>query len=240
MGFPTPKPDRRFTVLFFDLDDTLLDTNGQLVAPAAREACAAMIGAGLDADLEPCLRERQRLAAERPREDIHLLLARQFGIRPDSGATFQSVRNVGYRAYFFREILPGITTFPGVYDLLDYLGRRYRLHLVTSGGPPTQRKKVAFLGLEPYFHGVHYVDTLAGEKKGSVFAELMHSEAAFPGQCFCVGDRVDREIREGKKLGMVTCHVHHGEFAGITPQTPEEMADYRIEHISALVPTCKL
>ncbi len=64
----------KYTTLIFDLDDTLLDTWGQLVQPAARESCQAMIEAGLNADLEECIEKRTDFFINRPREDLFALL----------------------------------------------------------------------------------------------------------------------------------------------------------------------
>jgi len=226
------KKSGRFQVLLFDLDDTLMDTWGQLVAPAAREACAAMIAAGLDADLEACVRERERLFLAFPGQDVYQLLAERFRLR--AGAEADKVVAAGDDAYFNRQVAPDIRPFDRVPALLADLSADYALHLVTSGHPATQTQKVAHLGIGAYFRSIHLVDSRAGETKGAVFEALLSAAACPAARFMSIGDRLDREIREAKALGMQTCHVHRGEFSHLHPRDPLEQPDYRIRHINQL------
>ena len=227
-----PKKKGPFRVLVFDLDDTLLDTWGQLVAPAAREACAAMIATGLDTELDACVRERERLFLAHPGCDVYDLLVARFGVL--AGADGTAVREAGHEAYFNRDVTPNIRPFEKVPHMLAHLGRLHLLYLVTSGHPATQQQKVAHLRLGPHFRSIHYVDNRAGVTKSEVFAQLLAKATCPPAAFLIIGDRLDREIRAGKALGMATCHVHRGEFSHLQPSDPLEQPDYRIGHIHEL------
>lgn len=220
--------------IIFDLDDTLMDTWGQLVRPAAREACAAMIAAGLNTDLETCLRERERLFCEHPRDDVYALLVNRFGCRPGIPVSAQWMRETGYRAYFHRHVSPDIHLFDGVAAMLERLKAVFVLYLVTSGSPVTQKQKVNLLKCGSFFHEIAFLDSARGETKDQAFARILASGGKVPTRWLCVGDRVDREIRAGRRLGMRTCRVHCGEFHHLNPSGPEETPDFVIQHILEL------
>ena len=230
MVFERPYSNK-FRALIFDLDDTLLDTCGQLVAPANREACLAMIDAGLDTDLDTCLQTRERLFYQNPRQDIFRLVAQAFPLR--SGASLEDVAAAGHRAFFHRDVEPHITIPKDVYQMLEAFARCYGLHLVTSGSPATQQKKIDILGLAPYFQSVHLVDTSAD--KGHAFQRIITDHNLPPGEVLCIGDRADREIRSANLLGLSTCRVVFGEYSHLEPAGPEEEADISITHILHLV-----
>ncbi len=218
-------------VVIFDLDDTLMDTWGQLVRPAAREACAAMIAAGLNADLEACIRERERLFRAWPRKDVYALLVEHFGCRIAGRPSRSRVRDAGVRTYFQREVPADIRLFDGVRSMLERLKATHGLYLVTSGNPATQAQKVAHLNLAPFFREVVLVDSAGGGRKEHAFARILEEEKLPGNQVLAVGDRVDREIRAAKQLGMRACRVHHGEFSHLHPNGPEETPDVLIKNI---------
>ena len=231
---PLLEPDyaNQFSDLIFDLDDTLMDTTGQLVVPAAREACEAMILAGLDADLEICIEERARLFAASPREDLYGNLVSHFGVKP--GSCPEAVRLAGVRAFFHREVETNIQPFDRVPQLLETLMDHYGLHLVTSGSPQTQQQKIDILGLDGFFKSVYLVHPEMGQTKAEAFAKILEKEDLEPSRVLCIGDRVDREIKAANALGMATCHVHYGEFHHLEPEEPHEIPDFRISHIREL------
>ena len=222
----------KYKALIFDLDDTLLDTWGQLVQPAAREACVAMIEAGLHTNLEDCIAVRAEMFVANPKQDLYGALVAHFGVR--NGYAPAAIRDVGYEAYFHREVEKGITLFDGAVALLDRLHGQAELFLVTSGHPDTQRQKVAILDISHRFRGVHYVHTKQGETKKTAFRQIIQDTGHQPVHHLSIGDRLDREIRDANALGMHTCHVHYGEFRHLRPSGPEEAPHYRIRHIADL------
>ena len=226
-------PLARFGLLIFDLDDTLLDTYGQLIEPAIREACEAMIEAGLNADLESCISQRKELFLRFPRRDVYRGLIEHFGVRSDRED--DRIWEAGYRAFYHRKVDPGIRVFDGAYALLDRLRRDYELHLVTSGGVETQQRKVSILKLEPYFVSVTYVDSSQTKSKEAAFRKILAASDHDTDRTLCIGDRLDREIRDANRIGMTTCQVHYGEFQHLEPCEPDEYPDHRIGHIRELL-----
>lgn len=220
--------------IFFDLDDTLFDTHGQLVEPASRDACRAMIEAGMAASLKDALAIREQLFEADPRSDVYLKVANHFGASEGCGSTVDEIADCGRRAFYQRTVEPHISLFPGVQELLALLKTRYQLFLITSGDPSTQRQKVELLKLEPLFVSVSLVESAAGECKETVFADLMRRHRLSPQQVLVVGDRIDREIADGRALGTWTCQIVHGEYRHLKPLSPGEIPDFSLECVTGL------
>lgn len=216
-----------FEHLVFDLDDTLIDTNSQLVPHATREACEKMIAAGLRTDLATCMRTRDEIAQTPARKHLFIALAQKFGAPSDE------IARIGERAFYDRKITEDLQLFPGVREMLQALGQKYSIHLVTSGAPETQEEKLDILKLKNSFDSISIVNTLAHETKDKAFAKI----APF---ALSIGNRLDTDIAPAKRLGWQTCWVKHGEYARSTPSTKDEKPDFTIATIQDLISTCRL
>jgi FMN phosphatase YigB (HAD superfamily) len=213
--------------IIFDLDDTLFDCDGQLVRPAHEDAVDAMMAAGLEGDREEVLVRRLAIFAANPRDDVNRLLAESYGCAD------AAVIEAGHRAYFQREV-GEIVPFDGARRMLERLRGMCRLFLVTSGDIPTQMRKVERLDLEGSFDGIVYVDPGRGETKEEAFRGILDGERLDPGECVAVGNRVDSEIAAGKRLGMRTIWLRHGEFAHLEPEESEEVPDVTVDDFREL------
>ena len=222
-----------YQTLIFDLDDTLFDTFGQLVGPAAREACAAMIGAGLKGSLDDVVSIRAQLFKDYPRQDVYALLVDQLGCR--DGVDTRAVRDAGHNAYFHRDVEDHIVLDGDVVAMLVQLAERYTLHLVTSGHPETQARKVELLKLAPYFDGVHYVYRDVGQSKFDTFRHLIAGSDHGPEEMLVIGDRPDREIRAGNALGMATVRIRHGEFAHVEAESGDEEPNHEFDKVTRIL-----
>ena len=126
-----------FDIIVFDLDDTLLDTSRYLIPQASREACAAMIKAGLRTTLDACLAERESFVQRNPRESVYDHLADHF---PSTDR--RAVLKAGHDAFYSRDVNgEAICLVPGAMNLLQSLKGRYRLYLLTAGTPRDAGKK---------------------------------------------------------------------------------------------------
>lgn len=227
-----------FDHLVFDLDDTLLDTYGQLIPPASREACTAMIDAGLATDFETCLRTREELARTSARSNLYNSLVERFGVREGQDGT--KVAEAGHRAFHDRSVERNITLFAGTRDLLRDLRAKYRLYLVTAGAPGTQQEKIDILKIEDSFDQIFIVNIMRGETKGQAFARIFEASGGSPERYLSIGNRLDTDIAPAKRLGWKTCWVTYGEYAYTSPSDEFELPDYEIADMEELIPTCRL
>ncbi len=225
MTVPPPR------VVVFDLDDTLADTAGTLLAPAEREAVAAMVAAGLRAAEGPALAALTALRTAEPGAPFCERLVERFGA-PDPAACVLA----GRQAFFGRDPA-GIALCPGARETIDALRRRgIGVHLLTFGVPAAQERKVDLLGLRPLLSGIRIVPLAAGADKREALRALLAEAGVPPAEAWVVGDRPPGEIRAGRALGAFTVRVRRGEFARLEPAGPEEEADRTIASLPELLP----
>jgi FMN phosphatase YigB (HAD superfamily) len=230
---PAPSPAPRIEIVIFDLDDTLYDCFGQRVLLAHRYASQAMVAAGVRAGVEEILRARMEAFRSNPHLDhIDAEVCRRFRV-PDP----QAVMAIARAAYFSCPV-GALKLFPGARRLLRALRRRgVRNFIVSFGDPQTQAAKVKALGLraEPAVEDILYADAGLAATKEAPFASILQRTQAEPDRVLVVGDRPGGEIRAGRKLGMHTVRLRHGEFSAIEPVGHEEQADFEIARLDALL-----
>ena len=84
------------------------------------------------------------------------------------------------------------------------------------------------------------IDYRTGRRKGDAFAAIHHYSKQAPELHLSIGNRLDSDIADAKRLGWKTCWVRYGEHADDRPQNEFETADYTIEGIEELVAACRL
>lgn len=225
----------RYKSIAFDLDDTLLDTSGLLVPEASKQACEAMIAAGLQCSLEECLRLRREMAANHSHTDIFTRIANQFGATQKGKAIHDALER------FYNPQVPStLPLLPGSLENILNLKSKYNLFLVTMGAHETQSRKIKALGIAEHFQKIYILNGFIGERKESAFRDLVQISGHRPEQMLSIGNRLSSEIRDGKKIGADTCYFAYGEHLGEEPQLPEDHPDFTITHHKELISTCGL
>ena len=213
-----PNPSIRAVV--FDLDDTLYDCLGQCVGPAHREAARAMAESGARASVEEILEARLALAGVAP--DLDGAVAAAFrSVNP------LKVAEAGRRAFFDRDPGP-IVPFPFTLDVVTRVRAVARTALLSTGHPPTQRRKLAALGLEASFDDVLLDDVFGRSAKEATLEAWAARCGIVPAAVLVVGDRPDNELAAAIRLGMQALRIRGGEFASRpTPLGVAEADDIR-------------
>ena len=95
----------------------------------------------------------------------------------------------------------------GVMDLLNGLKNRYELHIVTNGVAETQYKRLAVAGLDKLFKGI-YVSEESGYQKPQqeyfdyCFEKMGRNDVE---NMLIIGDSLTSDIRGGNNAGIDTC-----------------------------------
>lgn len=226
--------------VIFDLDDTLYDCYRQRIPVAHRHACRAMLRAGLrrakgrQPSVESLYRLRRRLLARDPGiETIDARICRVFQLER---ALANRVARAGFTAYFSSPV-GRLHLFP---DALPVLRRIHdagvRIYIVTAGQRSIQNAKLRRLGLEksPLIRRTFITGVMDGAGKKDRFRAIVPSRIDRK-QTLVIGDRVDREIRAAKRLGMVTVRKLGGEFSRHRPRSSAEKPDFTIRRLSELL-----
>ncbi len=228
---PALLPVIRFCI--FDLDDTLYDCFGQRVRGAHRHAARALAHAGVPATTEQIFRARMRAFRNDPLLDyIDKEVCRRFGV-----PFTEELHQIARQAYFGMPV-SRLRLFPGARRMLRTLRRKgVRNFIVSYGEPSIQRAKVRALGLEKEraIENIFFADTRKIVTKDDLFRSLLRKMGGDASGFLVVGDRPSSEIRAGKRLGMHTARLRHGEFARLEPVSSTEEAAFEIRHVAAIL-----
>jgi FMN phosphatase YigB (HAD superfamily) len=201
--------------LFFDLDDTLVDTFDLLIDPLERTAADA-IGA--------------LLAGSVSRDDLHRELMRLHASDPAAIDNFLSDLSpsraadvLAAHAAIFRDFdVTPLKIDGAVVRMLDVLRRAHTLVLLTEGHSDLQVRKICHLGIASYFDFVDIVASGSEATKEAAIRDRIRNTGAEPAQAIVIGNRIDREIAAGQAIGTHTIWVRSGE--GSTYASPERYA----------------
>ncbi|MGM0612296.1 MAG: YjjG family noncanonical pyrimidine nucleotidase [Bacteroidota bacterium] len=110
--------------------------------------------------------------------------------------------------------------YPGVIETLEYLQKKYSLHILTNGFNEVQYKKIENSGLSPYFHTIITSDD-AGAKKPEIefFDYAFRHTHANPKQTLMIGDNEEVDIAGALKanIDQVFVNLDKHQVPGLTP-----------------------
>ncbi|MHC4972875.1 MAG: HAD family hydrolase [Planctomycetota bacterium] len=184
---------RHSSAVFFDLDDTLIDTRHRLL-PAALQRVADATGIA-----------REHLDATGKR--IEEVLRNVGGLTP---AQLDAAR-----AAWYAPVVPELEPLPGAREVLAELAGRLLLVLVTRGHPVRQRRKIEQCGLGPCFDEIVIRPFEAPGSKRDDFARVMAAHGLLRGRCAVVGDDERDELRYGRELGCLVLKVPEVALADV-------------------------
>lgn len=189
--------ERGIALISFDLDDTLVDTDG--AAPVRVDAAvrrAVEVIEGVDRDLLELARDRA-VAADPVVDGRLAVFFDVLGMEGDSEAG-RAIR-AAYNAPL-PEVLEWVEGAP---ELLARLRGRFRLAVVTNGPSEIQRPKVAKFGLEDLVdHIVVSGEVGAHKPDPAIFRHLLREAGVDPRAAMHVGDSLHSDVTGAHAAGM--------------------------------------
>jgi len=173
------------SAVFFDLDDTLIDTRRRLL-PAALQRVADATGLAVE-DLDVTGKK------------IEEVLGKVGGLTP--------AQRDAAKAAWYSPLVPALEPLPGAREVLAELSGRLLLVLVTRGHPPRQRRKIEACGLGPCFNEIIIRPFEAAGSKRDDFARVMDAHGLAPARCAVVGDDERDELAHARDLLCVVLKV---------------------------------
>lgn len=222
--------------IIFDLDDTLLDTTGQLTNKGQLNAIKAMVKAGLPLSYKEAVRYRGKLIRKKGTHTFLIpTLVKNLVKNP---AEAKRLLDIGLKAHYNTPIKK-IRPFPGTVKLLKNLKQKgYRLYIVSHGLKKQQMKKIKKIKIKKYFDWIFIDDSMKESFKEKYFNHIVQDEIENhklkPEDIISVGNRIDSEMMLSNKLGLTTVLVVHGRYSRMKPKNELEKPDFRIKRVSDL------
>ena len=113
----------------------------------------------------------------------------------------------------YRNQKPTISLYPGVYEMLQRIGKDKKLGIITDGRIEGQKAKIKALGLEQLFDKIIITDELGGiefrkpnTKAFVLMKEYFNAEYA---KMFYIGDNIKKDGIAPEQLGMAFIHFQN-------------------------------
>lgn len=93
--------------------------------------------------------------------------------------------------------------FDGTFEILDYLNKNYKLHIITNGFAEVQKRKIENSKLHDYFHTITNSE-MAGVKKPNpiIFEYALDLAKAKKENSIMIGDSLDADVQGALDMGL--------------------------------------
>jgi putative hydrolase of the HAD superfamily len=214
--------------IVFDLDDTLYPESGYV-----RSGFAA-VGAWASGHLS--------VSADAAAGELWSLFKQ--GVRGDTFDRWLTSRSlpethVAAMVEAYREHQPTIAAFPEVPALLERLGHRHRLGLLSDGHADVQRRKLDALALAPHFASIVFSDDLgrdAWKPSPIPYRRVLAELGVDPADAVYVADNPAKDFAGARDAGMRSIRVRRpgGVHAAAEPAAPRFAPDAEIGSLGEL------
>jgi FMN phosphatase YigB (HAD superfamily) len=120
-----------------------------------------------------------------------------------------------------------------VVETLSVLRPHYVLVLVTEGIERIQKGKIRHLGIGSAFEDMIFLDPGEARAKEAAIAVFLAGQGIEAREAVIVGNRLDREIAAGRRLGITTIWIRKGEGSEMVPGKENE-PDFTIRDFAEL------
>ncbi|MCL2877289.1 MAG: HAD family hydrolase [Acidobacteria bacterium] len=198
--------------ILFDLDDTLYPESE--FALGGYRAVARAAAAPGECEYEKAFDCMQTAFRAAGRKEVFPCLLARF---PGLSMTLEDMVRV------YREHVPEIRLFPGYRQLLEELGKKYRMGIITDGLPAVQRGKVRALEIEKLFEKIVYSWDYGVQRQkphSYPFSLMLEALGIPPQSALFVGDSPEKDGRGARGAGMF--YVRVAPSADGPPAGPDE------------------
>ena len=203
--------------ILFDLDDTLYSENE--FALGGYRAVARAVAANGECEYEEAFGCMRNAFLALSRKDVFPCLMERF---PHLSMTLDDMVRV------YREHVPEISLFTGYRTLLEELGKKYRLGIITDGLPAVQRGKVRALGIEGLFEKIIYSWDYGKDRQKPhlyPFTLMLDTLGVPPQSALFIGDNPEKDGVGARGAGMFYIRVAGGQVKAPPPQTFHALPD---------------
>jgi len=199
----------KYKHIFFDLDHTLWDfaTNSRMALQQIFEEnkLAERGIASFDRFYDKYVPVNDRYWARYHNGIVtkeQLRLGRFYDALRECGITDTELAERMAQSYL--SLSPQMTTlFPDTIEILKYLQKKYKLHLITNGFAEVQWIKIERSGLKPFFEHIIVSEEVGTQKPDKAIFELaMNRAATHAGECIMIGDNYNTDIVGAQNAGM--------------------------------------
>jgi len=199
---------KRFEVIFFDLDHTLIDTRRQyelglditlqsLYGEQSPAEFAARFMSHNDR-LWP-LYDQRKITMQDLRRERFLVTWRDYGVEKSiaEAAVFQETYSQTFETT--------LTCFPGTLEMLANLAADYRLGIITNGSPDLQERKLNITGLSPFFDAKNVIvsEEIGWAKPHPlVYETACHRLETRAGKSLMIGDNYKNDVLGARQCGL--------------------------------------
>lgn len=234
---------RQYKHLFFDLDNTLYDFDGNsyLALEKAFEHFSLLdnlpsfevyfeLYKGINDELWTEYRE-QRMAKDILRGKRHIDSLAEFGIKPEQSGTEIDDR-------YLYEMTLQTDLFPDTIEVLRELKRRsYHIHIITNGFKEVQDHKLVNTGLHEFVSDVYISEVIKAPKPArEIFEYAIKSSNARKNESLMIGDSWESDIVGAKRFGIDQVYF---ELPGAKVNGEEDEATFTIKKLSELLTILK-
>lgn len=101
--------------------------------------------------------------------------------------------------------------FEGTIEVLEYLDKKYELHIITNGFEGVQHLKMQKSGIDKYFKGVVTSDSVGVKKPNpKIFEHALMKANAVAENSIMIGDSYEADILGALDIGMLAIHFTGG------------------------------
>jgi len=216
----------KIKAILFDLDNTLLD-----FLKFKRGCCDAAIDGMISAGLEMKKDDALKILFE---------LYDKYGIEYDK--IFQKFlekvkgkvdyRILGHGIMEYRKKRESyIVPYEGAVSVLTNLKKNYKLAIISDAPRIKAWERLVASGLDRFFDAVITKGDVKVQKPSSrIFRKALQILNAKPEEAIMVGDKVERDIKGAKRLGITSVFARYGN-----PSVKKSGADFDIRNIKELV-----